>query len=70
MRRLPILTPRSLHVAAARFCEVRHKMRLADYILSQPNREFSEFNMLGALAYTRAREHFEWLDTHAEEVAA
>lgn len=68
MRRFPMLIPRSLHVSADVFCRVRHKMSLAQYILSQPHRAFSEFNALGALAYSRARNEFSWLDTTKEEL--
>lgn len=66
MRRFPMLIPRSLHVAAAGFCQVWHHQSLAEYILSQPAKEFSEFNALGALAYYRARDDFSWLDTTKE----
>lgn len=66
MRRMPMFVPRSVHVAAAGFCHIWHKQSLTDYILSQPNKEFSEFNALGALAYSRARDDFYWLDTTKE----
>lgn len=66
MRRFPMLIPRSLHKAAAAFCQAHHGQRLTDYILSQPAKEFSEFNALGALAYYRARDQFSWLDTTKE----
>ncbi len=66
MRRHPSFVPRSIHVAAAAFCLVKHGVTLKDYIMSQPTREFSEFNALGALAYSRARSDFTWIDTHQE----
>lgn len=66
MRRMPMFVPRFLHVAAAAFCLVHHKMSLSNYILAQPDRKFSEFNALGALAYSRAREEFSWLGTTKE----
>lgn len=68
MRRLPILVPRSLHLAISAFAMANHGTRLTDYILSQPNRAFSEFNALGALAYSRARADFHWIDTTREEI--
>lgn len=64
MRRLPMLVPRSLHIEMANFCLARHGMRTEDYILTQPGRDFSEFNALGAVAWTRAHDDFTWIDTH------
>ncbi len=61
MRRFPILLPRSLHVAAAKFVELHHGKGATEYIVGQDN--FSEFNALGALAYGRVPEEFEWQDT-------
>ncbi len=66
MRRFPILLPRSLHVAAAKFVELHHHKSATEYIISQDN--FSEFNALGALAYGRVPEEFTWLDTTKEEM--
>lgn len=63
MRRLPLLMPRWLHVDLARFALERHRTRLSDYIIAQPSRGFSEFNALGAFAFTRAKDKFEWLNT-------
>ena len=66
MRRHPSFVPRSIHVGAAAFCLVKHGVTLKDYIMSQPTREFSEFNALGAYAYSRHRADFTWIDTHQE----
>ncbi len=68
MRRFPILLPRSLHVAAARFVEIKYGKSATEYIVSQPDRDFSEFNALGAMAYYRDGEDFTWLDTTKEEL--
>lgn len=68
MRRFPFLIPRKLHLAISAFALAHHGQRLTDYILSQPHRSFSEFNALGALAYSRARDDFYWLDTTKEEL--
>jgi len=38
-------------------------MELKDYIMSQPYREFSEFNCLGFYLYEYHRDKFEWFDT-------
>lgn len=68
MRRLPMLVPRKLHETVANWCLWKHKQRLTDYILSQPNREFSEFNILGALAYSRRYQEYHWIDTTTVEM--
>ncbi len=68
MRRFPILLPRSLHIAAARYVEIKFGKSATEFIVSQPGRDFSEFNALGALAYYRDGEDFEWLDTTKEDL--
>lgn len=68
MRRFPFLVPRFLHEAIAAFCLETHGKSLTDYILSQPIRAFSEFNALGALAYSQFRDRFHWIDTTTDEV--
>lgn len=66
MRRLPLFIPRWLHEETAKFCLERHKMRLTDYIMTQSHRAFSEFNALGALAWTRFKDKFQWINTTTE----
>lgn len=66
MRRLPLFVPRWLHEELAKFCLKRHHMRLTDYIMTQPHRAFSEFNALGALAFTRFKDKFQWINTTTE----
>lgn len=63
MRRSPILAPRWLLQHLRMYCELRHHMSLKDYVMSQPYREYSEFNAIGALAYYWRRENFHWIDT-------
>lgn len=63
MRRLPLMMPHWLHQDLARFTLARHRTRLDDYIMAQPSRGFSEFNALGAFAFTRHKDKFEWLLT-------
>jgi hypothetical protein len=41
-------------------------MRLTDYIMTQPHRAFSEFNALGAYAFTRHKDKFNWINTTTE----
>jgi FkbM family methyltransferase len=63
MRRLPIMVPYWLYPKLREFCFKRHGMPLCDYIRMQPPRAFSEFNALGAYAYTYHHDKFVWLNT-------
>jgi FkbM family methyltransferase len=63
MRRLPIMVPRWLYPRLREFCFQRHRMPLCDYIRMQPPRAFSEFNALGAYAFTHHHDRFVWLNT-------
>lgn len=63
MRRHPQCVPRWLLQSCRKYCEVRHHMSLRDYVMSQPYREMSEFNILGALAYYFRNENFTWINT-------
>lgn len=66
MRRHPTVVPRWLLAAVREFCLKQHGMPLDQYVMSQPHREFSEFNVLGAFAYAFHRDQFYWVNT--EEV--
>lgn len=66
MRRHPTLVPRWLLVALRSFCASKHGVTLDKYVMSQPHRAFSEFNVLGAFAYAFHRDKFHWVNT--EEV--
>lgn len=63
MRRFPFLLPRFLHEFAEKFCLDQHGVKLGDYILAQPNKHFSEFNALGAIAHKHFNDRFYWFDT-------
>jgi FkbM family methyltransferase len=63
MRRLPIMVPYWLYPKLREFCFKRHGMPMCDYIRMQPDRSFSEFNALGAYAYTYHHDKFLWLNT-------
>jgi hypothetical protein len=62
MRRPPYTFPRWIYPALRKRCQARHGMSLAEYVLSQPPRGFSEFNALGAYAYRHHRDAFTWVD--------
>jgi len=66
MRRPPFTFPRWLYDEVRTFCLEVHGVTLDRYIVSQPPRGFSEFNVLGAFAFERHRDRFDWVDT-AEE---
>jgi len=63
MRRFPMMVPRWLLAELRAFCEREHGMSMSDYVMSQPHREFSEFNCLGAFAYQFYRDEFVWVNT-------
>jgi FkbM family methyltransferase len=63
MRRFPIMVPRWLYPRMREFCFKRHGMPLCDYIRMQPPRAFSEFNALGAYAFTHHHDRIAWLNT-------
>ena len=68
MRRLPIIYPRWLYAEFRRWMEERSGKVLKDLILSQPNREFSEFNTIGQWAYKFHQDKMEW--KHPSEMEA
>jgi FkbM family methyltransferase len=63
MRRLPIMVPRWLYAKMREYCFRQHGVPLCDYIRMQPPRAFSEFNALGAYAYTHHHDKCVWLNT-------
>lgn len=63
MRRLPMMVPRWLYDQCRKNCFDNHKMILSDYIRKQPYREFSEFNVLGAVAWIHYPDKFQWVNT-------
>lgn len=64
MRRMPVFVPAFVHRAISAFCLAKHGCRLTDYILSQPHREYSEFNALGAIAWDQFHDRFTWINCH------
>lgn len=68
MRRHPLIAPSWLLAAVRTFCRTTHGVSLDKYIMAQPQRAFSEFNALGALAYYFHRDMFHWLDTETDDI--
>lgn len=68
MRRHPLLAPSWLLAALRTFCRTMHDVSLDEYIMAQPQRAFSEFNALGALAYYFHRDMFHWLNTETDDI--
>jgi len=62
MRQPPFVFPRWLYPEVREHCLSLHKLELAAYVVSQPARGFSEFNVLGALAWQRHHQSFVWID--------
>jgi hypothetical protein len=60
MRRHPFLFPRWLFRELRTFCRFTHHKPLDEYIMSQPNHEFSEFNCAGFYAWLHHRDRFCW----------
>lgn len=60
MRTQPLLYPRALYAELRSHCHALHGVALADYVLAQPPRGFSEFNALGAYAHRFHHDEFAW----------
>jgi Family of unknown function (DUF6492) len=67
MRRLPLIYPRDLLPKFRAYMKAQHGMELEEYVMTQPHREFSEFNALGAWAYEFERDRFHWINTAEAE---
>ena len=63
MRRFPFVYPRWAYGSLREFCLQRHGITLDKYIMSQPYREFSEFNCMGFYLWENHRDKFSWVDT-------
>ena len=57
----PFTYPRWLYSDVRAIARERHGEELAEYVLHQPPRGFSEFNVLGAVAFARHRSRFSWV---------
>ncbi len=68
MRCHPALLPRNALLEFRAFMAKLHGCELGDYILKQPNREFSELNAFGAWAYYYAPCLFSWWNTEEKGV--
>lgn len=64
MRRHPQLYPRWAYRALRSFCQNTHGVCLAEYIMRQPDRAFSEFNCMNFYVWLHHREHFTWFNTN------
>ena len=62
MRRPPFVYPRNLYSAVRTHALSVHGVDIETYITAQPVRGFSEFNVLGALAWAHHRDDFAWID--------
>jgi hypothetical protein len=67
MRRQPLMYPRWIYGELRQYALNLHKQELADYVLDRPPLGFSEFNALGAFAYSFYRSAFHWVET--DEIA-
>jgi Family of unknown function (DUF6492) len=68
MRHPPFTFPRWLYAEVRDHCRRVHGAELSAYVLGQRARAFSEFNVLGAYAYARHPEAFEWVQTGSGQV--
>ena len=66
MRHPPFVFPRWLYPEVREHSLAAHNLEIEQYITAQPPRGFSEFNVLGALAWQRHPERFIWIDTSIE----
>ena len=63
MQRPPFVFPRWIYPEVRAHALHIHGVDIETYILAQPPRCFSEYNVLGAFAWARHHERFEWRDT-------
>ena len=62
MHHPPFLYPRWLYGEVRAHAPAVHGVDIEAYLAAQPRRGFSEFNVLGAFAWTRHRDDFVWID--------
>lgn len=70
MRRLPIMMKRELLELTRAFMASVHGVSLVDYLRNVKNREFSEFNVLGAYAYYHAPRLATFIPTDTPHLSA
>jgi len=62
MQHPPFTYPRWLYPKVREHATAVHGINLEKYITTRPQRGFSEFNVMGALAYVRYPSRFSWID--------
>lgn len=62
MRKCTVAVPKWAYGEFRQFMEKTHGIKLDAYIMSQPNREFSEWNTLGLFLYTHFNDKIHWHD--------
>lgn len=68
MRKNVLIVPRFLYIEFRKFIEQVHGCSMDAYVMSQPGREFSEYNCLGFFAWLKHRDVFYWHDTTIDGV--
>jgi hypothetical protein len=63
MQHPPFMYPRRLYAQAREHALTTHGIDLETYVTRQPARGFSEFNVLGALAWRYHHDQIHWIDT-------
>ncbi len=63
MRRMPLVFPRWIYKGVRDSLRLAHPEGLETWFAALPNRELSEFNVLGAWCDKHARDYFDWVDT-------
>jgi hypothetical protein len=63
MQHQPFLFPRWIYSELRTHVVSVHAVDIETYVTAQPQRGFSEYNVMGAFAWARYRERFEWVDT-------
>lgn len=67
MQQPPFVYPRPLYAQLRDFALATHGVALDAYVLNAGPRGFSEFNALGAYAFTYRRDDFTWVDAGTRE---
>lgn len=68
MRKNAIIAPRFIYAEFRDFIFHTHGMTMEQYVMSQPNNEFSEYNCLGFYAWLTHRDKIHWHDTEKDGI--
>lgn len=68
MRRMPLTFPRASYQRFREYMRALHNKEIAHYIIEQPNKEFSEFNAIGAYCHQAETGSFTFVNTHENEI--